>query len=1179
MTDRAEDGQRSPSRQGHLLTQSRPDVVVRSSRALGVEDGRPVVVVLGMHRSGTSLLSNVLHFLGVDMADMTDHVSPKNAGGFWERPELTAIHDEILAAIDRPIGRASHVLPFPPAWWRRKEVQALKSRLIAYVERELAKSANLWGFKDPRTCRLLPLWWEVFRELKLRPVYVNAVRNPAEASVSMAQKSKARKMSAANGELMWLSYNYDIARFVAAEHPTILVDYADWFSHGGIVAKRLAEELGIGDDLTPEDIAECVTSIVRGEYRHQFDGAEGVASSVPLASMLYQALTDSHSHPDADQRTLRGQLRLMDLFFKSIAPVTDELDATSQAHAALIQEHAQSVQSLVDHKADAANAKVEAANRHAELKATAAAARERADSLRLDHAATIAKLQAARAELDEGKKLGAAAADLAQRDAKLLSEKLDDANLRTRQAQARIADQDEELSALRVEVDRSRSELAEARAAWERLTAESDAEITRLRKRLSRQAADAAAAPAVFEWPVDPSSYKIESELTLAEGSGLAGALTIAGRPDIVPIVEVRVGGRIVLAMACTARPVGNKTAARGEWHFSVPWKSFAPEHAGEEAVVQVAGLGHIIGEAAIPADLRRYHIAPAVLAAELIGGTPAEAEEYHRWILANEPVDEVELARSYNHKSGSDWPRITVVVYGKSGGDAGVAATIASLRAQVYDQWEAICVDAPAAISDVDPRVRSISSDALADFLSGLADDALLSFVEANDRLAPTALIHLALAASKAGDFALIFSDEDRMDAGTGLRALPHFKAEWSADLGLVQDYGSRLALVKRKHVTSLTDLSDAGVYELTLRAALEGPGPVIHVPYILYHRSAAHAKDEGALQSAVRNLLASAPERVKGASVHSLPGHRWSIEWPMPEPAPRVSLIVPTRDRVDLLRVCVEGFLHETDYANLEVLIADNESSEEDTLSYLAKVSTHPRVKVIPCPGPFNFSTINNLAATHATGTLIGLMNNDLKVIDRDWLRRMVTYAVRPDVGIVGAKLLHGDDTIQHAGVTLGIGIASHLYKSFPPDAAGRSGRLVLPQDLSAVTAACLLMRRDVWDEVGGLDEDFPVAYNDIDLCLKVRQAGYRIIWAPEVLVYHLESQSRGKDVTPQKRARLDQDKARLIERWGAQLSRDPFHSPNLSDRHIDARLSFPARTSPPWRGAARPVSEQKA
>ncbi|MGI8932164.1 MAG: glycosyltransferase family 2 protein, partial [Sphingomicrobium sp.] len=202
-----------------------------------------------------------------------------------------------------------------------------------------------------------------------------------------------------------------------------------------------------------------------------------------------------------------------------------------------------------------------------------------------------------------------------------------------------------------------------------------------------------------------------------------------------------------------------------------------------------------------------------------------------------------------------------------------------------------------------------------------------------------------------------------------------------------------------------------------------------------------------------------------------------------------------------------------------------------------------------------------------------------NDLKVIEPDWLRRMVSHVMRPDVGIVGAKLLHGDDTIQHAGVTLGISVASHLYKKFPPEAEGHNGRLILPQDVSAVTAACLLVRRDVWGEVGGLDEAFPISYNDIDLCLKVAKAGYRILWTPEVLVYHLESQSRGKDASPEKRERLDRDKARLIDRWGDRLRSDPFHSPNLSDRHIDARLAFPARVTPPWRQEPIMTSERKA
>src|SRR5215218_462043 len=273
------------------LTARSLDLSPRSRADLISEPPRPIVVVLGMHRSGTSLLSHMLHILGVDMADTTDHVSPKNRGGFWERPALVAIQDEVLDAIGRPIALPSHVLPFPPAWWRNKQVQALKPKLVDYLREELGKSSNPWGFKDPRTCRLLPLWSEVFRELNLEPVYVTAVRAPAEASVSMSQKSAARKLSVANGELMWLSYNYDVARYVTTKSQALMVDYADWFTDANAVARRLCDELGIGHDLSSADIDECVSSIVQADYRHQF-AEEARAGSV--AGTFYKSLTASN---------------------------------------------------------------------------------------------------------------------------------------------------------------------------------------------------------------------------------------------------------------------------------------------------------------------------------------------------------------------------------------------------------------------------------------------------------------------------------------------------------------------------------------------------------------------------------------------------------------------------------------------------------------------------------------------------------------------------------------------------------------------------------------------------------------------------------------------------------------------------------------------------------------------
>lgn len=585
---------------------------------------------------------------------------------------------------------------------------------------------------------------------------------------------------------------------------------------------------------------------------------------------------------------------------------------------------------------------------------------------------------------------------------------------------------------------------------------------------------------------------------------------------------------------------------------------------------MRIAGTEQSLGNGpvTVPENLRRYHQSPESIAAEVFGDTLTESVDYARWRLAYEGSEDIALARVYHEASKDEWPLITVFIHGRD--KLKFVTTIDSLRAQLYYRWEAICFNAENTLEDLDPRVRVIDSKTIAHDIASGAIGPLISFIEAGDTIAPTALLHLSSTAREAPDAGLIYSDEDMIDHDTGTRGRPYMKGGWNVDLGLAQDYTSRLALIKRDDLPSDLgpDLNGAEVYRITMAAALRPDAHVIHLPFVLYHREGENRAPSGDYAGAVRALLADTQAKNEGIVVAEAGDQSWHIEWPLPKPHPRVSLIVPTRDRIDLLKVCIDGFLHETRYSNLEILIADNGSEEQETLDYLAQLATNPRVRVIDCPGPFNYSTINNMAAAHATGSLIGLMNNDLKVIEPDWLARMAGLAMRPEIGIVGAKLLHGDDTIQHAGVVLGIGIASHIYKSQPGGAQGRNGRLNLPQDMSAVTAACLLMRRAVWDEVGGLDETFPVAYNDIDLCLKVGAAGYRILWSPDVVAYHLESQSRGKDITAEKRDRLNADKARLTERWGERLAIDPFYSPNLSLAHVDARLAFPPRAVPPWR-----------
>jgi GT2 family glycosyltransferase len=274
--------------------------------------------------------------------------------------------------------------------------------------------------------------------------------------------------------------------------------------------------------------------------------------------------------------------------------------------------------------------------------------------------------------------------------------------------------------------------------------------------------------------------------------------------------------------------------------------------------------------------------------------------------------------------------------------------------------------------------------------------------------------------------------------------------------------------------------------------------------------------------------------------------------LKYDLPVPPPLVSLIIPTRDRADLLETCIRSVLTRTTYAPLEILIVDNDSSEPATHALFAKLRSEPAVRIMHHPGPFNYSAINNYAARAASGSVIGLLNNDCEVINDEWLTEMVALASRPDVGCVGCKLLFPDQRIQHAGVQLGVGgaVAGHGHRFAPHDCAGYMNWLRMLRNVSAVTAACLLIRKQVFDQVGGLDEEgLKVAFNDIDFCLKVRTAGYLNIWTPFAELIHHESLSRGQDTAPANARRWQSEISTFQRRWGASLFCDPYYSPHLT------------------------------
>jgi GT2 family glycosyltransferase len=347
---------------------------------------------------------------------------------------------------------------------------------------------------------------------------------------------------------------------------------------------------------------------------------------------------------------------------------------------------------------------------------------------------------------------------------------------------------------------------------------------------------------------------------------------------------------------------------------------------------------------------------------------------------------------------------------------------------------------------------------------------------------------------------------------------------------------------------------------YDLNLRIFERvGAGRIRHIPKILYHwratkgSTALAGSHKGYAYSAGMRALEEHVRRMQlPATVEDVPGTDfYRLKFDVPEPHPPASLIIPTRDRVGLLRGAVESIRDKTTYDNYEIIIVDNGSVEPETLAYFEELKSADNVRILSYDKPFNYSAINNFAVSQAQGTVVGLINNDIEVISPDWLTEMISWAVQPEIGCVGAKLCYANDTIQHGGVLLGVGgVANHAHLNLPRELPGYFGRAAVVSNFSAVTGACLIVRKSVYEEVGGLDAvNLTVAFNDIDFCLRVREAGYRNVWTPFAELYHLESKSRGNDDTPEKAQRFVAEVEFMMHKWDKALANDPFYSPNLS------------------------------
>jgi GT2 family glycosyltransferase len=553
-----------------------------------------------------------------------------------------------------------------------------------------------------------------------------------------------------------------------------------------------------------------------------------------------------------------------------------------------------------------------------------------------------------------------------------------------------------------------------------------------------------------------------------------------------------------------------------------------------------------------VPADVR----AQQATARE----EPAQRElDYDDWWHAHVRLTDEDRAAIRDHvRLLADGPLISIVMIPGKASDDLVQQTIGSLNRQLYPRWE-LCLNG----------IASAKGD-------------FVAWITPGDQLADQALYEVAMVLDAEPTLHLVYTDEDAVD-DHDRHVSPSFKPAWSIESFLGHDTVGRLAVYRRSLVAALDLHHDAGGREqdhaLALRVvACSTAAQIRHVPRVFYHERATGSARRRESEALTRDSVPGAvwdelcrTHHLPALTLSPLPGKPGfsRLRFSLPAVLPRVTVIIPTRDHAELLARAAAGLLYRTDYPNLEVLIINNDSIDPWALSLFRMLQKDGRVRVTTLPGPFNYAALNNAGVREATGDIILLLNNDIDVTDNDWLREMVSHAVRPDVGAVGAKLIYEDGRIQHAGVVLGVGqhnggrgVAGHFGHYAEMEEEGHLGQYLVTREVSAVTGACLMVRREVYLAAGGLDEEhLPVSYNDVDLCLRIREQGLRIVWTPFAKLYHLESASRGGMQSLEQVARAERELAYMRDRWSERLDNDPFYNQNFDRKDHSFGLAAPS------------------
>lgn len=1019
------------------------------------------ILLLGMHRSGTSAVARVIGLMGAWIGEeqslLAQHPTD-NPTGYWERQDVTlAQHDFLLATGNHWDTLANFHAEATPIAAQMQLLDRLRP-IVAELD-----AHPLWLLKDPRLCLMLPLWQSLLQS----PVHVIAVRNPGEVAASLLHGPRG---AYSTHFLLALWEKYLLSTLTALRgKPALFVSYER------LLADPLAECGRIFDALRDLGVAGL----------HAADPQQVQAF---IDANLHRSQAISHTPLSAAQAALHAWLEARTTAKSAVQvegfPVNAEIDAVlAEYEIAICHARTQA----------AAQASAEA-QRNAAIEAT-------------DHKRQIAQLQADISSVHD-RQLAQLHAEFARQQA-LKAQSLTDERLRHVQRQQRLAQ-----ALADVQQQRHRADLGDAH------------------------------------------HLNLQSQIA-----------------QLTRHVQTLQGGIHAMQNSLAWRLT---TPLRKLSELLPPRLSYSTEQHLYRSFYALSGMSPVRKRALI---LWLHRRAPWLTRNTLSYQLYQKTREIRQPSAASSSIPRMDSARADAIIAELLWqPIISIVMPVYNVERRWLLLAVESVQRQFYPHWE-LCIaddastnpDTRAALREIaalgDKRIRlvklkkNVGIASCSNAALKLASGEYIGLLDNDDELTRDALLEVAqrIVAEQPD---VIYSDEDKLEE-SGAHVEVHCKPDYNPDYFFSINYICHFAVIRRAHLTSIGDFRDgfdgAQDYDLLLRAT-ERSDKIVHIPKVLYHwrkiegSTASNSSAKPKTTAAGKNALIESMQRRDivcdvelGPYPNTFRVRRTILGNPL------VSILIPFREQPKLLDACVSSILEKTRYQNFEILCIDNGSMEPATLATISSLEQRdPRVRVLRYDAPFNYSAINNFGVTHARGEHILLLNNDTEVICEEWLDSMLEHSQRPEVGVVGARLLYEDGTIQHAGVLVGPGgVAGHAHLFLPGDHPGYFARAQLVQNLSAVTFACAMTRRDVFEKLGGLNEnELKIAFNDVDYCLRVREAGYLIVYTPYALLHHYESKSRGYEDTPEKQARFSNEVRYMQQRHAAILERgDPYYNPQLS------------------------------